>query len=240
MMHRLELSLPTPPENLALDEALLDQAEAGERPTSLLRLWESPTLAVVVGRSSPVAVEVNCPACRAAGVPIFRRTSGGGAVVLGPGCLVYSLILSFDNHPHLRMIDQAHKYVLDNLAAAVARLLPEIEPQGISDLALGNRKVSGNSLRVRRRHLLYHGTLLYDFPLDQIAALLGRPPRPPEYRASRSHADFVANLPTTRQALSAALINQWRADEPWVGWPREETARLARERYEDPAWNLAR
>ncbi len=51
-MELLELTLATPEENLALDEALLDEAEAAGRPSEVLRLWESILPAVVVGRSS--------------------------------------------------------------------------------------------------------------------------------------------------------------------------------------------
>ena len=70
-MKLLELTLPTPSENLALDEALLGAAEAGQL-DEVLRLWESVEPLVGVGRSSRVADEVNVEACRAAGVPILR------------------------------------------------------------------------------------------------------------------------------------------------------------------------
>jgi lipoate-protein ligase A len=49
-MKLLDLTLPTPAENLALDEALLDAAEAGELPDEVLRLWEFPQAVVVIGR----------------------------------------------------------------------------------------------------------------------------------------------------------------------------------------------
>jgi len=52
LMKLLDLTLPSPAENLALDEALLDAAEAGEMADEVLRFWESPQPLVVVGRSS--------------------------------------------------------------------------------------------------------------------------------------------------------------------------------------------
>jgi len=51
VMRYLDLTLPSPAENLALDEALLEEAEASGRPTETLRLWEPRQPAVVVGRS---------------------------------------------------------------------------------------------------------------------------------------------------------------------------------------------
>ena len=48
----LDLTLPTAAENLALDEALLEEAEAGPPTAETLRFWQSPRPIVVVGRSS--------------------------------------------------------------------------------------------------------------------------------------------------------------------------------------------
>ncbi|HJT30886.1 MAG TPA: hypothetical protein VJ783_02385, partial [Pirellulales bacterium] len=88
-MHLLELTLPTPAENLALDEALLDEAEqhAAAGTGECLRLWEPAHRLVVVGRSSCVSTEVRTDFCRRQGLPILRRSSGGAAIVSGPGCL---------------------------------------------------------------------------------------------------------------------------------------------------------
>src|SRR4029077_18373734 len=96
-MKWLDLTLPTPAENLACDEALLDQCEAGQG-EGVLRFWEPPGLFVVVGYANPVATEVNAAACREHGIPIFRRCSGGGTVLQGPGCLNYALILKIESN----------------------------------------------------------------------------------------------------------------------------------------------
>src|SRR5512145_101364 len=103
-MNLLDLTLPTPAENLALDEALLDANEAGDLAGEVLRLWESPQPIVVIGRSSRLCDEVNEPACRAAKVPILRRPSGGAAILAGPGCLMYSVILRYAGREHLRLL----------------------------------------------------------------------------------------------------------------------------------------
>ena len=59
-MKVLDLTLPTPAENLACDEALLDAAESGAGGEAL-RFWESPVHFVVVGYANKVATEVNVP-----------------------------------------------------------------------------------------------------------------------------------------------------------------------------------
>jgi lipoate-protein ligase A len=236
----LDLTLPAPAENVALDEALLDAAEADELEHEVLRLWEPLQPMVVVGRSSRVAEEVDLAACGAAGVPVLRRVSGGAAIVTGPGCLMYGLVLRYAGREHLRLLDQAHQHVLGALGAAIANVVPGVKHLGTCDLAIGNRKFSGNSVRCKRDHLLYHGTLLYAFDLPLVRRLLRMPPRQPAYRAGRAHEQFVANLGVAAAELRQALIAGFAANEPLVEWPRERTERLVAERYALDAWNRQR
>ncbi|MCR4412580.1 MAG: lipoate--protein ligase family protein [Thermoguttaceae bacterium] len=237
MTFLLDLTLPTPAENLALDEALLDEAEAAPEPIETLRLWEPAAPMVVVGRSSKVANEVCVEACRRLAVPVLRRTSGGAAVVTGPGCLMYALVLSLQRRPSLRMVEHAHRVVLDRIAAALAPLAPRVCRRGTSDLALGDDKFSGNSIRMKQTHLLYHGTLLYDFPLRLIDECLAMPPRQPEYRKGRGHRAFVTNLAVPKESLRRALVAAWTATQPRCDWPRDLTAQLVALRYTSADWN---
>lgn len=239
-MKLLDLTLASPAENIALDEALLDAAEADEQNDEVLRLWEPARSMVVIGRSSRVAEEVDLPACDAAGVPVLRRASGGAAIVTGPGCLMYGLILRYAGRENLRMLDQAHQDVLGAIATAIADVVPGVKHVGICDLIIGNRKFSGNSVRCKRDHLLYHGTLLYAFDLPLVQRLLRMPPRQPEYRAGRAHEQFVTNLSVSVVDLRRALIAGFAATEPLIEWPRERTERLVAERYSQAAWNYAR
>jgi lipoate-protein ligase A len=241
-MYHLKLTLETPAENLALDEALLEAAAAGELPGDVLRLWESPQPFVVLGRSSP-REEAHAAACLADGIPILRRCSGGASVVAGPGCLMYALVLDRRRHDLTSGVDQAHQYVLNRNLEALRPLAGDIACRGTSDLAFTSgsqvspeRKFSGNSLRLRRDHLLYHGTILYDFPLDRLARWLARPARMPPYRAERSHEAFVCNFPAGAEAISGALIKGWKADKPLAHWPQQRTSELAQTRYSATEW----
>ena len=231
-MKLLDLTLEAPAENLALDEALLDAAEADSGHGEVLRLWEpSSSPFVVVGRSTKVEVEVDLAACRRRGASVLRRASGGAAIVAGPGCLMYAVVLSYERRPHLRMLDRAHQFVLSQVAEAIGRLGLAIHPRGTSDLVWGERKISGNSLRCKRDHFVYHGTILHDFDLALIGELLRMPPRQPEYRGGRSHGEFLANLPASAESLRRSLADVFQASEPLADWPRERTLALASGRY---------
>ncbi len=242
--------LPTPAENLALEEAWLDMAEEGLWPHETLRLWEPRETFVVIGRGSRIAEEVNLPETSAAQVPVLRRASGGAAIVAGPGCLMYAVLLSYQQRPHLRHVDQAHQEVMQVLLSALSPLVPSLGWQGTCDLVLpatvpGSgptfRKVSGNSLRCRREWLLYHGTLLLSMDLELVDRFLLHPPREPEYRQKRRHADFVANLQLSYESLIDPLVNSWqanRAENPPV--PRDRIEQLVSQRYANAAWNQQR
>lgn len=243
-MQRLALTLDSPAENIALDEALLDEAEARGPDAEFLRVWQSPTPLVVLGRSSR-AEEVDLAVCAARGMPILRRTSGGAAIVAGPGCLMYAVVLGYDRRREARGIPASHGYVLDRLVAALRQLVPAAARAGTSDLVLKDsgdvstaRKFSGNSLRVKRTHFLYHGTLLYDFDLSSISDCLQMAPRQPEYRRQREHGDFVANLPVARETLEATLTTAWPTVGELTDWPRARVAELVRDRYQQDEWNL--
>ena len=238
-MRYLDLTLPSAAENLALDEALLEQAESAGRPTETLRIWEPDRPMVVLGRSSSIGREVCQDACRELDVPVFRRISGGAAVITGPGCLMYALVLSCRLRPVLGAVDRAHQFVLGTMAEALEPLEPGVRCRGISDLAVGELKFSGNSVRCKRDHLLYHGTMLYDFRLELIDRCLAMPPRQPAYRDGRPHKSFVTNLLARAAAIRAALIAGWDAIQPCPDWPGELTARLAAEKYGRRGWNEA-
>src|SRR5579862_6704690 len=148
-MKLLNLTLASPAENLACDEALLNRSEAGGG--EILRFWEPREFFVVVGYANKVELEVNVAACRAHDIPVFRRCSGGGTVLQGPGCLNYTLILQIAAHPMLANISSANRFIMEQNRGAIASEVRSQKPEigisvcGHTDLVLGDRKFSGNS-----------------------------------------------------------------------------------------------
>jgi lipoate-protein ligase A len=230
----LDLTLSTPEENLALDEALLAAAETGSGPVAgreTLRFWESPSPFVVLGVSEKLS-GVKLAACEAAGAPILRRSSGGGTVVQGPGCLNYALVLSLEARPVLRDVTRGYAEVLGRVARALG---PDIEPAGTSDLAHGGMKVSGNSQKRTRRWLLHHGTVLLGFDLSLIERFLEEPNKQPDYRQGRAHRAFVRNLDLPREETKSRIAGAWNAT-PALAPPIPDLGALIAERHGNPEW----
>lgn len=240
-MNILDLTLPSPAENLALDEALLDAAELAES-GEVLRFWESPGHFVVVGYANKVATEANVPACAARNLPILRRCSGGGTVLQGPGCLSYALVLRITEDGPTRTISTANQFIMERNRKAIASALrtPDsaLRIEGHTDLALGNLKFSGNSQRRRRNFLLFHGTFLLNLDLSLIAAALHPPSLQPDYRHARPHEEFVTNLNCTAEEIKKALMAAWQANEPARHIPHDAIATMVRTKYGLPGWNF--
>lgn len=238
-MDFLDLTLPSPAENVALDEALLLAAESGDG-GEVLRFWEWPTPAVVLGSGGRLADDVDEAACIADGVPILRRSSGGGTVLLGRGCLLYTLILHCERDPALQEIRPSYRFLLGRIGAALAEGVGPIEQAGISDLVVAGRKFSGTAQQRKRSFLLHHGTLVYDMDLSLLPRYLREPPRQPDYRRGRPHLAFMGNLPLPGDEIKQRLRRLWGADQDLFTWPAAEVRRLVVDKYANPQWTWRR
>ena len=234
-MHHLDLTLTTVAENLALDEAFLLEADAGHG-GEVLRFWEWPSLAVILGAGGRLAEDVDEAACLADKVPVFRRSSGGGTVLLGPGCLLYTLVLSYERGPALAEVVPSYRFILGLIGDALRDVAPGIEMAGSSDLAVGGLKVSGNSQQRKRCQVLHHGTLLYAFDIGNIGRYLRLPSKQPSYRQGRDHAAFLTNLALGPVELRGRLRALWRAEQELTSWPEAATRRLVDDKYSRPEW----
>ena len=236
-MKLLDLTLDSAYENVALDEALLESAEAGGNSHEVLRLWQPQFPIAVLGRSSPSATEVDEAACQEMSVKIVRRCSGGATILTSPGCLMYAVLLSYKHRPELKSIDNAHQFVMQRVRAAISRCGVQTELQGICDLTIDDRKVSGNALRCKRRWLIYHGTLICEsMDLELISHCLGDPRRQPEYRSGRTHAEFLTRIPLKPQEVADALQTEWECESPLSNWPERLTNQLVAEKYVLETW----
>ncbi len=199
------LSARTIAENLEIDTHLLKRARAERH--KIIRFWRGgmpPSVVVSHGEREEIAV--NTEACRRFGVDIIRRMSGGGAVLQSDDVLNYSLIAPDSG---LMDIHRAFGMGMDLVKGILHELGIEGVSQGVSDVSVKNRKISGNSQARKGGGMLVHGTLLIDFDYDMAEQVLPHPPREPEYRGRRKHRDFLVTLrelhaPMDRDRLESA------------------------------------
>ncbi len=237
-MKILNLTFNTPKENLACDEALLEAAEeslSGE----VLRFWSPKKPFVVLGYSNKVSEDVHLEACQKSRIPVLRRISGGGTVLQGTGCLNYSLILKIADHKELSSITSTNRFVMEKNSQALQALAgPKVQIRGITDLALGDLKFSGNAQRRKRHFILFHGTFLLDFDISKIEKFLKLPPKQPDYRKNRKHGDFLTNLNILPDKIQKALAKTWQTSENYKFAFGEKIKALIESSYSKKEWNF--
>lgn len=238
-MNLLDMTLPTPAENLALDEALLEAAENGAGGQTL-RFWESDRVFAVLGYSRKASEDLDLEACRRDGIPVLRRASGGGTVLQGPGCLNFALVLKLDAAPELRTIQGTNAWVLSRIASALRTEVPGAAHRGVSDLAVDGKKFSGTAQRRKRTYALFHGTLLHALDLGAIEKYIAHPPDrdQPDYRDDRKHGDFLTALSVPPTRLKELIRSKWAVAGPLEAIPLQIASELVRSRYSLADWNL--
>lgn len=226
-MKYLDLTLAGPAANLACDEALLEECE-GNPEADVLRFWEPQECFVVLGYANRAEGEANLAACERAKIGVYRRCSGGGTVLQGPGCLNYALALNLAERPALETIPAANRHIMTRHQQALERVLGRtVRVEGVTDLSLNGLKFSGNAQRRKREGMLFHGTFLLSFDLSSMEKFLPMPSRQPDYRAGRTHGQFVTNLGVPAERIKQALREEWGAAE-FRGTPPVIPPRLCR------------
>jgi lipoate-protein ligase A len=229
----------SPSDYLAADEAFLDWVDAHPDEPGVAWFWESETPFVVLGYANHADREADLLNCKAHDIGVYRRLSGGGTVVQGPGCLNYALAMPIDPTGETATVTATNQFVMKRNADAISELLGEaVTVSGCTDLAIAHMKFSGNAQRRRRRSLLFHGTILYNFDLSVIPKLLRAPSQQPAYRDGRSHLEFTRNIPARSADIEAALRSAWNATHAFNDTVDAEITYLAANKYAKDAFRL--
>jgi lipoate---protein ligase len=171
-----------------------------------VHVYEQEDVEVVHGPSCRAENEIDVARCREESVAIVARRGGGGTVVLSPGMVVVVVVGSRPAGD----IRAVFRYVQDAVMSCLSKSLPQsIERAGISDLAVGGKKVAGSSLYLPRRPPLfcYQASIMVTSDTSLIQRYLHHPPREPDYRNGRSHDEFCTTLRDKGCELSPADVH---------------------------------
>lgn len=160
---------------------------------TVFHIWQPDNTYIVLGRSNrDLSQSVHTEQAQNDHVEIYKRPSGGEAVVLSPDMLVISVKLPLENtlktHQYFRYINHA---IIRALKRAGIKNLKE---KGISDIAIGPKKILGSSIYRKSDAIFYHAVLNISEPVSTISRYLKHPSREPDYRNGRDHDEFVTSL----------------------------------------------
>ena len=185
-------------ENVALDQALVEARNAGTIPDTLRFLRFRPS--ALVGLHQILGHEVRLDYCRAQGIEVGRRITGGGGLYLDEGQLGWELLLDRRSLGTTDLAAIAAR-LCNAAAAGLRRLGVPAEYRPRNDIEVGGRKIGGTGGFFDGNTLFYQGTLLVDFdPGRMIAALKV----PVEKLARRDLDDARRRVVTLREVLGAA------------------------------------
>ena len=179
---------------LRMEEALF---RADRRSWFITNRWDAgitvpEAVAVVLGISGKPEVMVDRQ--RAHGLPLIKRFSGGGTVVVDEDTLFATFIAGAETLPEVQPYP---KPILEWTGEVYADALRRCGESSFAvrenDYCLGDLKFGGNAQSISGRRWLHHTSLLWAFAPERMAALR-MPPRQPAYRAERAHNQFVRGL----------------------------------------------
>lgn len=172
-------------QQLQWEEALL---RADSRNWCLLNRGSPP--AIVLGISGQVQQLIHQERWIQEPLPLIRRFSGGGTVVVDENTLFVTLICQAQAVPV-----PAFPRPLMQWTAELYRPLFASQPFHLkeNDYVIGEHKWGGNAQSLIKGRWLHHSSLLWDFNPAYMSYLL-QPPKMPAYRQERSHTDFLCRL----------------------------------------------
>jgi lipoate-protein ligase A len=256
---RLLITAPTDgATNMAIDEALW-QARRADRSPPTLRFfaWAPPTVSLGYGQS--LDDHVDLAACRALGVGLVRRPTGGSAIYHdGPAReLTYSVVATVgdlevgaDLLLSYAWIGRALQRGLRALGAA-AELVAARASEGLSpafcfartgtyEIEIDGRKAVGSAQRRQGRTFLQHGSVLLGVDAPRLGLLF---PRTRDPLAGLTTLEAALGRRPSFDEVAHALAQAFeiehglRLESDGLSSQEVDTAeRLAREKYATGAW----
>ena len=194
--------------------------------------------------------EIDREFCRAEGLPVLRRRIGGGPVLIDSDQLFFGLTLPVSKAP--AGVDRLYATLLEPAAAAFRALGLPARIDGMNDIAVGPRKVSGTGAGQFEEGVVVVGNIILRFDHDRMARVLDLPGSAMRAECLRLMRRHVSSLEdeglsaVTAADATAALRDAYATalgmtivDAPLT--EHEEAAvRRWEDRLADDAWTLGR
>lgn len=237
--------------NMAIDESVMHHVASGKSPpTFRLYGWKPP--AVSIGYFQSLAEEVDLEVCKQLGVDIVRRITGGGAVYHDDE-VTYSAVIPQKWESIPQSIPESYEFICGGILEGLKELGMDASFQGLNDIAVGGKKISGNAQTRRHGVVLQHGTILIDVNPEKMFTLLRVPSEKTRKKLIKSARERVTCINEVLPGSAAfedvvsALANGFEKSLD-VGFERSQLDKgelsqakeLAEKKYGTEDWNHMR
>ncbi len=207
----LDTGIRSAAENMALDETLLE-LRAQERIPPTLRFLQFANPSVLVGHHQSVEEEVRLDYCREKGIEINRRLTGGGALYWGRKELGWEIYISKKDSRIPSRIEDLYRKMGEAAAHGLSHLGVRAHFRPRNDIEIQGRKISGTGGTELSGAVLFQGTVLVDFDVDEMLRALRIPTEKLQDKEIESVKERVTSLKRELgrtppiQTVKAALI----------------------------------
>lgn len=237
----IHTGLEEPARTSAIDEAVLDAVVEGREPATL-HVYRRSRPTVSLGRFQAVDEALDRAYCEGNEVEIVRRISAGGAIYTDENVVLFGLAdPSLGTSPG-EILEDAGTRIAATVAertGAKARFVPD------NDVHVGDRKICGMAVAVRRNVALLHGAFVVDLHAEPTARSLGQDPAEVIRRVAGLNEllEQAVSVDDVEEMVVEALSGL--VDEELVPRPLTETEEarvreLVDGRYGDDAWTYRR
>ncbi len=170
---------------LQLEEALLRTSYI-----NICLVNEGSSQAIVMGISGKLEELINAKKMKEKPIPIIKRFSGGGTVVVDEDTLFVSFLFQKEIHS----FHPFPKAIMEWSASLYKEVFSNQKFQlRENDYVFGEKKFGGNAQYIKKDRWLHHTSFLWDYKEESMEYLL-YPKKTPHYRQERSHDDFLCKL----------------------------------------------
>lgn len=147
--------------------------------------------AIVMGISGKAHELIHFEHTKKLGIPVIRRFSGGGTVIVDEETLFVTFICKSALHQETVFPEKIMRWS----EAIYSRFLSPHTPFALreNDYIIGERKIGGNAQYIRKNNFLHHTSFLWDYDPTRMNCLL-HPKKTPSYRGQREHSSFIDKL----------------------------------------------
>ncbi|MEM3884368.1 MAG: lipoate--protein ligase [Nitrososphaerota archaeon] len=170
----------------ALDEGLVTN-------TLILVIPKNPY--VCIGFHQELEKEVDVEYCKQAGLPIIRRTQGGGAVYLDSNQLFYQVVARKDDELVPSNVERLFEKFLGVTVYVYRKLGLPAEFKPINDVVVRGKKISGNGAGVFGNNaVILVGNIILDLDYESMCRILRVPDEKFKDKMARSMREWVTSL----------------------------------------------
>lgn len=186
----LDLGLVSPVRSQTIYHAVGHTMTADSPDTIILVAPTRPY--VCIGYHQDLAVEVDTAYCAEAGLPIYRREVGGGAVYLDRGQVFVQWIFHRDRLP-AQLNDQFELYVRP-LVETYQSFGIEAHWRPVNDIHVGHRKIGGTGAADMGESRVLVGSIMFDFDAHTMARVIRVPSEKMRDKVFASLDEYVTSM----------------------------------------------